>query len=124
MSLLIGDDSPEGAEPQDWEKPAPAARGRPAPGRKRRDWSRWPLSRPRSMLIQDGPDPAEDAAADDYGAGDDYETAPYPRNRFFPGPGPGQGRYPGDRYDRDGYDGDGYDGDRYDGDRYDRGRLS
>ncbi len=66
MSLLIGDDYPEAVDPQDWEEPAPAGAPRrgPAPGPKRHDWSRWLGNRPRSMLIQDVPDLADDDEAD------------------------------------------------------------
>ena len=68
MSLLIGDDYPEAVEPHGRENPVPAQglRDGPAPGGKRRGWARWPGRRPRSMLIQDAPDPAGDGA--EYGA--------------------------------------------------------
>jgi multidrug efflux pump subunit AcrA (membrane-fusion protein) len=74
VSLLIGDDYPEAVDPQDWEQPASAAdlRRRPGTGGKRHDWSRWRGHRPRSMLIQDAPDLAEDGADDRYGADDLY----------------------------------------------------
>ena len=74
MSLLIGDDYPEAVDPPDWEKPAPAAdlRRRRGPGEKWPGWSRWRGHRPRSMLIQDAPEQAEDAAHDRYGADDPY----------------------------------------------------
>jgi len=68
VSLLIGDDYPEAVEPYGRENPVPAQglRDGSAPGGKRRGWARWPGRRPRSMLIQDAPDPA----------GDGPETAP------------------------------------------------
>ena len=74
MSLLIGDDYPEAVDPPDWEKPAPAGdlRRRPAPGERWHDWSRWRGHRPRSMLIQDAPELAEDGAHDRDGADDPY----------------------------------------------------
>ena len=73
MSLLIGDDYPEAVDPPDWEKPAPAGdRRRSGPGKKWPGWSRWRGHRPRSMLIQDVPEQAEDAAHDRYGADDPY----------------------------------------------------
>ena len=74
MSLLIGDDYPEAVDPPDWEKPAPAGdlRRRSRPGEKWHGWSRWRGHRPRSMLIQDAPEQAEDTAHDRYGADDPY----------------------------------------------------
>ena len=129
MSLLIGDDYPEAAEPHDRENPVPAEspRDRPAPGGKRRDWSRWRGHRSRSMLIQDGPDPAGDDA--EYGAEDDDGGPPYPGNGFFLDPGLGaggrpQGRYPDDRYPPDRYREGLYLQDRYPPDRYPDDRIS
>jgi multidrug efflux pump subunit AcrA (membrane-fusion protein) len=103
VSLLIGDDSPEGAEPQDWEQQAPAGQGRPASAGKRRDWSRWRSHRPRSMLIQDAPDPAEDGPADDYGAGDPRDHYRYD---LYYQPGYPDGGITVDRYPERGYAGD------------------
>ena len=103
MSLLIGDDSPEGAEPQDSEQQAPAGQERSASAGKRRDRSRWRSHRPRSMLIQDAPDPAEDGPADDYGAGEPQDH--YHQDLYY------QHGYPDDgitvdRYPERGYAGD------------------
>ena len=99
MSLLIGDDYPEAVEPHGRENPVPAQglRDGPAPGGKRRGWARWPGRRPRSMLIQDAPDPAGDGP--EYGAGEiDDGGPPYPGNGFFPDPGLGTDGYPQDGY--------------------------
>jgi multidrug efflux pump subunit AcrA (membrane-fusion protein) len=117
VSLLIGDDYPEAAEPRDRENPAPAegVRDRTAPGR--RDWSRWLGRRSRSMLIQDFPDPAEDGEEDEYGAEDDGGGAPYRGNGFFLDPGPGADGYPQDGYPPDGYPHDRITAVRYPGDR-------
>ena len=116
MSLLIGDDYPEAVEPYGRENPVPAQglRDGPAPGGKRRGWARWPGRRPRSMLIQDAPDPAGDGP--EYGAEEDDDGGPpYPGNGFFLDPGLGT----------DGYPQDGYPPDRYPEDRYPhRGPLS
>ena len=104
MSLLIGDDYPEAVEPHGRENPVPAAglRHGPAPGGKRRGWARWPGRRPRSMLIQDAPDPAGDGA--EYGAGDDDDGGPpYPGNGFFLDPGLATDGYPQDGYPPDRY---------------------
>ena len=108
MSLLTGDDSPEAVEPHGRENlvPAEGVRDGPAPGGKRRGWARWPGRRPRSMLIQDAPDPAGDGA--EYGAEYDDGGPPYPGNGFFLHPGLGT----------DGYPPDGYPEDRYPRDRY------
>ena len=116
MSLLIGDDYPEGVEPQDRETPAPAGglRGRPDPRGKRHDWVPWRGRRPRSMLIQDAPDLAEDGAGDEYVAEDcealDYEAVdgdgagpPYPGNGFLLDAGAVPDGYPQDGYLQDGY---------------------
>jgi multidrug efflux pump subunit AcrA (membrane-fusion protein) len=99
VSLLTGDDYPEAVEPHGRENlvPAEGVRDGPAPGGKRRGWVRWPGRRPRSMLIQDAPDPAGDGAEYDDGG------PPYPGNGFFLDPGLGT----------DGYPPDGYPGDRY-----------
>jgi len=100
VSLLIGDDSPEGAEPQDWEQQAPAGQRRSASAGKRRDRSRWRSHRPRSMLIEDAPDPAEDGPADDYGAGDPrdhYRQDPYYQHGY-PDDGITVDRYPESGY--------------------------
>lgn len=132
MSLLIGDDYPEAVEPYDRENPVPAEglRGRPAPGGKRRDWSRWRGHRSRSMLIQDAPDPAEDGGEDEYGPGVAEGGPPYPGNGFFLDPGPDADGYPPDYYPEDRYPQDPYPddlitevhypGDRMTGDRYPR----
>lgn len=109
MSLLTGDDHPEAVEPHGRENPVPAAglRHGPVPGGKGRGWARWPGRRPRSMLIQDAPDPAGDGAEDDDGG------PPYPGNGFFLDPGLGTDGYP-----QDGYLPGGYPEDRYPRDRY------
>ena len=99
MSLLIGDDYPEAVEPHGRENPVPAQglRDGPAPGGKRRGWARWPGRRPRSMLIQDAPDPAGDGP--EYGAEEiDDGGPPYPGNGFFLDPGLGTDGYPQDGY--------------------------
>jgi multidrug efflux pump subunit AcrA (membrane-fusion protein) len=108
VSLLTGDDYPEAVEPHGRENlvPAEGVRDGPVPGGKRRGWVRWPGRRPRSMLIQDAPDPAGDGA--EYGAEYDDGGPPYPGNGFFLDPGLGT----------DGYPPDGYPEDRYPQDRY------
>jgi multidrug efflux pump subunit AcrA (membrane-fusion protein) len=113
VSLLIGDDYPEAVEPHDRENPVPAEglRDGPAPGGKRRDWSRWRGHRQRSMLIQDAPDPAGDGA--DYGAEDDDGGPPYPGNGFFLDRGLGTDGSPRDGSPQDGYPPDGSPEDRY-----------
>ncbi|MGH3069589.1 MAG: hypothetical protein ACRDND_07135 [Streptosporangiaceae bacterium] len=133
MSLLIGDDYPEAVGPPDREKPAPAGdlRRRPGPGGKRYDWSRWRGNRPRSMLIQDPPDLAEDGADDRYGADDDdspddgygsgdaYDAGlPDPGNGFFLDPGPRRGEDPQDGFAPHGYPQEGYLADRFTEDRF------
>ena len=121
MSLLIGDDYPEAVGPHDRENPVPAERlrDRPAPGRKRRDWSRWLGRRSRSMLIQDAPDPAEDGEEDEHGAEDGGGEPPYRGNDFLLDPGPGPGAYP-----QDGYPPGLYPHDRNTETRYPGGRIT
>jgi multidrug efflux pump subunit AcrA (membrane-fusion protein) len=113
VSLLTGDDYPEAVEPHGRENPVPAEglRDGPAPGGKRRGWARWPGRRPRSLLIQDAPDPAGDGA--EYGAEYDDGGPPYPGNGFFLDPGLGPDGYPLDGYPPDGYPEDRYPQDRY-----------
>jgi len=118
VSLLIGDDYPEAVEPHGREDPVPAEGlgDGPAPGGKRRGWARWPGRRPRSMLIQDAPDPAGDGAGD--GAEYDDGGPPYPGNGSFLDPGLGTDGYRQDGYPEDHYPEDGYPQDRYPQDRY------
>jgi multidrug efflux pump subunit AcrA (membrane-fusion protein) len=108
VSLLTGDDYPEAVEPHGRENlvPAEGVRDGPGPGGKRRGWARWPGRRPRSMLIQDAPDPAGDGA--EYGAEYDDGGPPYPGNGFFPDPGLDTDGYPSDRYPEDRYPQDRY----------------
>ena len=72
MSLLIGDDYPEAVQPPDREEPVAAGdlRRRQAPRGKTHGW--WRGNRPRSMLIQDQPDLADDGADDGDGSDDGY----------------------------------------------------
>jgi multidrug efflux pump subunit AcrA (membrane-fusion protein) len=129
VSLLTGDEYPEAVEPHGRENLVPAEGGRdgPVPGGKRRGWARWPGRRPRSMLIQDAPDPAGDGAEDgaEYGDG----GPPYPGNGFFLDPGLGTDGYPQDGYPEDRYPEDRYLWDRYPDDlitepRYPEGRIT
>lgn len=123
MSLLIGDDYPEAVDPRDWEKPAPPGdlRRRPETRGKRHDWSRWRGRRPRSTLIQDAPDPAEDGADDRYGADEPYGVP----DRYETGDpyGAGDGDGPDD-YQRDGHARHDYFQDDYSQQGYPAGRIA
>ena len=98
MPLFIGDDYPEASESQDREDPAPGRSLRRRPGL-RYGWAPGRARRPRSMLIEDAPGPAEDEdgaqdpssqgygedGSGNYGTGDgDDAGRPHPRRS--PGP--------------------------------------